>query len=193
MNRLPLLIPVFLVAPLLAEDSEPVKLPPQVLTNQGVVALSDAGYDEDFLIDLIQIRQVRFDITAAGLAYLAQHGLCEHVVRAMIARANSHDSHPVAAAVAAIPFPVGPARQKMPPAPAALQAGVQMFPMSGTVLSYGAGFPVTAPAPAAVYQVERHRRWLFWHRSYVVPAQPALPSQRVVTTPTPYGGLQPIF
>src|SRR5579864_8579196 len=92
---------LWLLAPLGAQDAAPVKLPPQILTNQGIVALSDAGYDEDFLIDLIQSRQARFDVTADGLSYLAQHGLCEHVVRVMVARANMHDQHSVLAPVAA--------------------------------------------------------------------------------------------
>src|SRR5690349_3688298 len=94
-----LFAPILLLQTLRAEEAA-VKLPPQILTNQGIVALSDAGYDEDFLIDLIQSRQTRFDTSTEGLSFLAQHGLCEHVVRMMIARSNTHDQHETVAAPA---------------------------------------------------------------------------------------------
>jgi hypothetical protein len=61
------------------------KLPRNVLSNEGIVLLSDAGYDEDFLADLIVHKQTVFDTTVEGLAYLANHGISERVIRFMIA------------------------------------------------------------------------------------------------------------
>ena len=86
---------ILVIVPLFAADEvTPFKLPPNILTNQGVVLLLDAGYGEDFLVDLIRTRPSRFDTSAEGLAYLAQHGLCEHVVRFIVARAESHEVTP---------------------------------------------------------------------------------------------------
>src|SRR5581483_11303966 len=59
-------------------------LPRHILSNQGIVMLSDAGYDEDFLIDVIQCKQTRFDTTVEGLTYLAKHGISERIIRFMI-------------------------------------------------------------------------------------------------------------
>src|SRR5579864_7588717 len=146
-----------------AEDAAPAKLPPQILTNQGVVQLSDAGYDEDCLIDLIQSRQARFDVSADGLSFLAQHGLCEHVVRVMVARANTHDQHAVIAAPAA-------------------PLGVRMVPAAGTTWIHGAAFPV--PQPSAVpYQIVRRRVGLFRHRWYLVPSET---QRNLVSMPSPW-------
>jgi len=163
-----------------AQDAASIKLPPQILTNQGVVTLSDAGYDEDFLIDLIQSKQTHFDTSPEGLAFLAQHGLCEHVVRTMLTRANAHDQHAVVAG------------------PATVQVGVQIAPLAGTTWIHGAGFPVRPPAQPAPYQVVRRRTWLFRHRWYLVQSDvsiPAkaykLPSQGPVSIPSSpawYGG-----
>ncbi len=186
--------------PLGAQDAAAVKLPPQILTNQGVVALSDAGYDEDFLIDLIQSRQTRFDTSVEGLSYLAQHGLCEHVVRMMVARANTHEQHTVVAAPVspvAIPARVGK-REVLLAASAAVQPGVQMVPLADTGWIHGAGFPVPQSAPAVPYQVVRRRRGLFGHRWYLV--QPGisipaalypLPTRNPVSIPAAYTGPTP--
>jgi hypothetical protein len=85
-----LILPGILLLPLYAEGEEAPKLPRNVLTNQGIVALAEAGYTEAFLVDLIRLKPTRFDTTAEGLAYLGQHGVSEVIVRAMLARENSH-------------------------------------------------------------------------------------------------------
>lgn len=59
-----------------------------VLTNQGVVLLAQAGYTESFVIDMIHHKQTNFDVSAEGLAWLARNGLSERVVRAMVANAR---------------------------------------------------------------------------------------------------------
>src|SRR5690348_9750163 len=63
-------------------------LPRNVLSNQGIVMLADAGYDEDFLIDLIRLKQTRFDTTVEGLMLLANHGVSERIIRFMLANEN---------------------------------------------------------------------------------------------------------
>jgi hypothetical protein len=56
-----------------------------VLTNEGLVKLADAGYDEAFLMELIRRRPSKFDTTVDGLSYLAQAGLTQQLVRTVLA------------------------------------------------------------------------------------------------------------
>jgi Peptidase family M48 len=58
-------------------------IPRQLLSNEGIVALAEAGYDQDFLLDLIRQEQTSFDTSVEGLDFLAQHGISETLVRAM--------------------------------------------------------------------------------------------------------------
>jgi hypothetical protein len=54
-----------------------------VLTNHDVVTLAEAGFSEEFLLEIIATSRPKFDITADGLADLAKHGVKEDVIRAM--------------------------------------------------------------------------------------------------------------
>lgn len=63
-------------------------IPRHVLSNEGIVQLSEAGYDQMFLVNLIQQKQTRFDTSVEGLAYLAEHGIPVNIVRFMIANEN---------------------------------------------------------------------------------------------------------
>jgi hypothetical protein len=56
-----------------------------LLTNEGLVKLADAGYDEVFLIQLIRRRPSKFDTTVEGLSYLMQAGLTQQLVRTVLA------------------------------------------------------------------------------------------------------------
>ncbi len=135
---------ILLLPPLLAADeAAAVKLPPNILTNQGIVLLSDAGYGEDFLVDLIRTRPSRFDTSAEGLAYLAQHGICEHVVRFMVARVETHEVTPA----------------------------VHVTPLPGTFMHIG--FPLPQPAPLATRNVCHHSWLFRVHCTSVPTVQPA--------------------
>lgn len=56
-----------------------------VLTNEGLVRLADAGYDEVFLMELIRRKQGKFDTTVEGLSYLMRAGLSQQLVRTVLA------------------------------------------------------------------------------------------------------------
>ncbi|MEP7363363.1 MAG: hypothetical protein ABI972_08920, partial [Acidobacteriota bacterium] len=56
-----------------------------LLTNEGLVKLADAGYDETFLLELIRRRPSKFDTTVEGLSYLMQAGLTQQLVRTVLA------------------------------------------------------------------------------------------------------------
>jgi hypothetical protein len=54
------------------------------LTNQDLVTLAKAGFNEDFLVDLIGTSHTRFDLSGSALAELAKQGLTERLIRAML-------------------------------------------------------------------------------------------------------------
>ena len=88
-------------------------LPRHILSNQGIVMLSEAGYDEDFLIDLIQNKQTRFDTTVEGLTFLARHGISERIIRFMMDNENKPAGTAAVPAPAAVAIPAKVVRQKV--------------------------------------------------------------------------------
>lgn len=62
-----------------------------VLTNEGIATMAQAGYTERFITDMIHRKQTKFDVSPAGLAWLAQMGLTERIVRAMVANERKED------------------------------------------------------------------------------------------------------
>ncbi|MDX1980077.1 MAG: hypothetical protein SFV51_07405 [Bryobacteraceae bacterium] len=71
----------------------PVKSPllRNVLTNEGVAMMAQAGYTERFIIEMIHRKQTRFDVSPAGLSWLAEMGLTERIVRTMVANERKED------------------------------------------------------------------------------------------------------
>ena len=71
------------------------------LTNEGVIALAQAGFDELFLAERIATGRVRFDISVEGLVALKKAGITEDLIRRMVAaeerrRARALDPGPSA-------------------------------------------------------------------------------------------------
>lgn len=53
------------------------------LTNRDVITLAEAGFSEEFLVEMVTTSRTKFDTTAEGLADLAKHGIKEDLIRAM--------------------------------------------------------------------------------------------------------------
>jgi hypothetical protein len=156
------------------------KAPRNVLSNEGIVILSDAGYDEDFLADIIVHKQTSFDVTVDGLAYLANHGISERVVRFMIA--NEHKSSgPVEtgeAPVAPVVMRARVVRQKVlvPDTRAYRRLSVQ--PTVNVGVAVEAAQPSQPTVAAAYAMVESHlfrNRWYIVNPSYPSVADPMQP------------------
>lgn len=64
--------------------AKPAPLPKNLLTNEGVLLLAEAGLGERFLLELIENKTSRFDTSAEALASLARQGLTENVIRALV-------------------------------------------------------------------------------------------------------------
>ncbi len=66
--------------------SAPAAVHERLLTNEGLVVLARAGYNERFLTELVMAQPSRFDTSVEGLVYLAKQGISEKLVRLIIAR-----------------------------------------------------------------------------------------------------------
>src|SRR5215471_21860945 len=76
---------VLLAASLPAAAQEPGATPlsRHVLTNESIVTLAKAGFDELFIIERIRTSRTHFDTSVEGLVALKQAGLTEDVIRAI--------------------------------------------------------------------------------------------------------------
>lgn len=83
-----------------------------LLTNEGLVKLAEAGYDETFLMELIRRRPSKFDTTVEGLSYLMQAGLTQQLVRTVLAV----DEWNRAGKAEALAFAAAPGAASAPPA-----------------------------------------------------------------------------
>jgi hypothetical protein len=114
----------------------------RVVTNEGLVVLARAGYNERFLIELIQSQPHRFDTSVVGLVYLAKQGISEKIVRAVIAgqkalerRENDGDPPPPPPAPAFVRVKRMKREVLVPvsPPPQALAAGSVIFVEEGVL------------------------------------------------------------
>ena len=70
-----------------AQEAGPSRTP---LTNRDVETLADAGFSEEFIVEMIGASRLEFDTAAGAIAELKKHGVNENVIRAMVgSRASS--------------------------------------------------------------------------------------------------------
>ncbi len=95
-----LLLPLILL-PATAQDYTVTALSRHVLTNDGVITLAKAGFDELFIVERIRTSRTRFDMTVDGMVALKQAGVSEDLIRVMAAHDIRSYPLPVEAAPAA--------------------------------------------------------------------------------------------
>src|SRR3954468_23753403 len=71
-----------------------------LLSNEGIVSMAEAGYDQEFLTNLIQQKATHFDTSVEGLAYLAGHGISQTRVQFMVEHENVSAGQPITGAAA---------------------------------------------------------------------------------------------
>ena len=143
-----------------------------LLTNQGVVTLARAGYSEGFIIDTIYQKQTQFDVSAEGLACLANEGLSERVIRTIVA--NERKDEKTAMVPATVQYVAEPTARSSPNGYQLQRTEVQV------------PLPVVFPAPAPMPWSWHSTLWPWqssWYvkgympdRWYITPNVPALPS-----------------
>lgn len=100
------LLSIFLVptAVLLAADTPVVTsvvrdeapLPADVLTNEGIVQLSNAGFSDAFIVQKILLSRTRLDTTVEGLTFLRHNSVSERLIEYIL----QHEAEPVPPAAA---------------------------------------------------------------------------------------------
>jgi hypothetical protein len=85
-----------------------------MLTNEGIVLLARAGFSDQFIMDMIRLKDTRFDVSAEGLAALAENGLTERLIRCMVAHERKFAPDEArAGAPAAVPIMVRETRMRV--------------------------------------------------------------------------------
>jgi hypothetical protein len=69
----------------------------QPLTNESIVTLAKAGFDELFILQLIRSSRTNFDTSVQGLVALKQAGVSEDLIRLMAMPLSSPPATPAAA------------------------------------------------------------------------------------------------
>src|SRR5580704_7024588 len=99
-----LLCAVLLTASLAAAQQYSVaQLKQQPLTNESVVTLAKAGFDELFILQLIHNSRTNFDTSVPGLVVLKQAGVSEDLIRSMAMPQPSPPAAPAATTPAEAP------------------------------------------------------------------------------------------
>jgi hypothetical protein len=66
--------------PTVVSSFQPESATPDVVTNDGLVVLSEAGFSDSFIVEKISLSRTRFDVTAEGLAGMRRKGISEELV-----------------------------------------------------------------------------------------------------------------
>jgi hypothetical protein len=77
---------LFLVTPVLAQDCSATALSRRILTNESVVTLAKAGFDELFIVERIRTSRTRFDMSVDGMVSLRAAGVNEDLIGLMAVR-----------------------------------------------------------------------------------------------------------
>jgi len=135
---------LLLVPTIWAQDYASTVVSRHVLTNEAVITLAKAGFDELFIVERIRTTRVHFDTSVEGLVNLKQAGLSEDVIRLITQRDNQDYKRET--------------RLSYYAPPAVTDAGPQAFlPATETA--------PRAPPPPAVPTVTEKRWWVFrWIR-----------------------------
>lgn len=73
-----------------------IQLKQQPLTNENIVTLAKAGFDELFILQLIRSSRTSFDASIQGLVVLKQAGVSEDLIRVMAMPQSSPPAAPAA-------------------------------------------------------------------------------------------------
>jgi hypothetical protein len=86
------------IFPVAAQQYTLAQMAHQPLTNENVVTLAKAGFDERFILQLIRASRTNFDTSVSGLVGLKQAGVSEELIRLMAIPQVSLPAAPAAAA-----------------------------------------------------------------------------------------------
>lgn len=93
------------ILPAAAQEYALAQMAHQPLTNDNVVTLAKAGFDELFILELIRHSRTNFDTSVPGLVGLKQAGVSEELIRLMAMPQASQPAAPAATATPSKPAP----------------------------------------------------------------------------------------
>jgi len=100
-----LLAVLLIVLPATAQPATVAVLAHQPLTNENIVTLAKAGFDELFILQLIRSSRTNFDTSVDGLVKMKQAGVSEDLIRLMAMPQASAPAAPAATTPAPKPAP----------------------------------------------------------------------------------------
>ena len=91
-----LLAVLLIVLPAAAQPFTAAALAHQPLTNENIVTLAKAGFDELFILQLIRSSRTNFDTSVDGMVKLKQAGVSQELIRLMAMPQASAPAAPAA-------------------------------------------------------------------------------------------------
>ena len=91
---------LFLILPVLAQEFAVTALSQHILTNDGVITLAKAGFDELFIVERIRTSRTRFDMSVEGMVSLKGAGVTEDLIDLMALQDRRNRQAALAAAEA---------------------------------------------------------------------------------------------
>ncbi len=90
-------------SPLFGQDYTLKALSRHALTNESIVTLALAGFDESFIVERIQTSRTSFSTNVDDLVALKKAGISEDLIRAMLAPGAAPPDQPARPAPSSIP------------------------------------------------------------------------------------------
>jgi hypothetical protein len=78
-----IMIAPFAMLPAVGQQSSGLVLMPPPLTNENVIDLRRAGFDEPFILEWVRRSRTNFDVSTKGLVSLRTEGISEDLIRLM--------------------------------------------------------------------------------------------------------------
>lgn len=176
-----LVLPLFVAAvyaadvPVVESRVREASLPRDIVTNEGIVLMSDAGFSDSFIVEKILLSRTRFDTSVEGVTYLRRNFISEEMIQFILERSVKP---PVTAAAMQVPanVPMKIIKQKV------------LVPVTTPYASpYAPASPVMVSAPPDPYL---NQQWVWLHNnwyaayppvgapygSYTLPGHPVLQS-----------------
>jgi hypothetical protein len=152
------------VQPAHREDADPPP-PSDVLTNEGIVQLSNAGFSDSFIVQKILLSRTRLDTTVDGLTLLRRNSVSERLIEYIL----RHEAQPM-------PTAASPSPQAAPPALIRMKVVKTKLLVPASDASAGSGLFHRAPF-YALYPPSQSSPWPFSiEPAYALPPHPLLQS-----------------
>jgi hypothetical protein len=127
-------------------------LPADVLTNEGVVQLSNAGFSDAFIVQKILLSRTRLDTTVEGLTFLRRNSVSERLIEYIL----QHEAEPMPAAGSPVAQAAPPAVIRMKVVKTKLLVPVNEVPGGSGLFHRQAAYFAVYPGAQPAYALPAH-------------------------------------